>query len=44
MGSGPTISSPQRLSGHVWAISFVNCEGLPERGENFWQALHDLVT
>jgi hypothetical protein len=28
----------------MWAISFVNCEGLPERGENFWQASHDLVT
>jgi hypothetical protein len=28
----------------VWAISFVNCEGFPERGENFWQASQDLVT
>jgi hypothetical protein len=27
----------------VWAISFVNFEGLPERGENFWQASQDLV-
>jgi hypothetical protein len=44
MGSGPTMSRPQRLRGHMWAISFVNCEGLPERGENFWQASHDLVT
>jgi hypothetical protein len=28
----------------VWAISLVNYEGLLERGENFWQALQDLVT
>jgi hypothetical protein len=28
----------------MWAISFVNCEGLPEWGEKFWQASHDLVT
>jgi hypothetical protein len=28
----------------VWAINFMNCEGLPERGENFWQTSHDLVT
>jgi hypothetical protein len=44
VGSGPTISSPQRSSGHVWAINLVNCEGLLERGENFWYASHDLVT
>jgi hypothetical protein len=28
----------------VWAISFVNYEGLPDRGENFWQASQDLAT
>jgi hypothetical protein len=28
----------------MWAISFVNYEGLPERRENFWQASQDLVT
>jgi hypothetical protein len=22
----------------------VNCEGFPERGENFWHASHDRVT
>jgi hypothetical protein len=25
-------------------MSLVNCEGLLERGENFWHASHDLVT
>jgi hypothetical protein len=25
-------------------MSLVNCEGAPELGENFWHALHDLVT
>jgi hypothetical protein len=25
-------------------MSLVNFEGLPERGENFWHASHDLVT
>jgi hypothetical protein len=25
-------------------MSLVNCEGLPEREENFWHASHDLVT
>jgi hypothetical protein len=25
-------------------MSLVNCEGLPERGENFWYASQDLMT
>jgi hypothetical protein len=35
VSSGPTMSSPQRCSGQVFAISFVSCEGAPVRGENF---------
>jgi hypothetical protein len=27
VGSGPTMSSPQRCSGQVCAISFVSCKG-----------------
>jgi hypothetical protein len=43
VGSGPTMSSPQRYSGQVCAMSFVNCEGEPVRGENFWHASHKWV-
>jgi hypothetical protein len=25
-------------------MSLVTCEGLPQQGENFWHASHDLVT
>jgi hypothetical protein len=35
------MSRPHRSSGQVWAISFVSYEGLPPRGENFWQASHE---
>jgi hypothetical protein len=35
VGSGLTMSRPQRWRGHMWAISFVNCEGFPEHGKNF---------
>jgi hypothetical protein len=41
VGSGPTMSSPQRCSGQVYAMSFVNCKGAPIRGENFWHASHE---
>jgi hypothetical protein len=44
VGSGPTMSSSQRCSGHVCAISFVSCEGAPVRAENFWHASHERVT
>jgi hypothetical protein len=44
VGSGPTISSPQRCSGQVCAMSFVKCEGVPMRGENFWHASHERTT
>jgi hypothetical protein len=35
MGSGPMMSSLQRYSGQVCAISFVSYEGAPIRGDNF---------
>jgi hypothetical protein len=38
VGNGPTMSIPQCCSGQVCAMSFVNCEGAPVRGENFWNA------
>jgi hypothetical protein len=44
IGSGPMMSSPQRCSGQVCAISFVSCKGAPVRGENFWHASHERVT
>jgi hypothetical protein len=44
VGSGPTMSRPHRCKGTVWAISFVNCEGAPTRGENFWHASHERTT
>ena len=44
MGSGPRMSSPQCCSGQVYAVSFVNCEGAPVRGEKFWHASHERVT
>jgi hypothetical protein len=44
VGSGPTMSSPQRCSGQVCAISFVSYEGAPVRGENFLNASHEWVT
>jgi hypothetical protein len=44
VGSGPTMSSPQRCSGQVRAISFVSCEGALVRGDNFRHASHEWVT
>jgi hypothetical protein len=35
VGSGPTMSSHQRCSGQVCAISFVSCEKAPIRVEIF---------
>jgi hypothetical protein len=44
VGNGPMISSPQCCSGQVCAMNFVNCEGVPVRGENFWHATHERTT
>jgi hypothetical protein len=44
VGSGPTISRPHRWRGQVLVISFVNCEGAPDRGENFWHATQEWTT
>jgi hypothetical protein len=44
VGSGPTMSCPQRCSGQVCVMSSMNCEGAPVRGEIFWHASHERVT
>jgi hypothetical protein len=44
VANGPTISRPHRCSDQVWAISFVNYEGAPVLGENFWHASHKWTT
>jgi hypothetical protein len=38
VGSGPSMSRPQRCRGYEWEMSFVSCEGVLFRGVDFWQA------
>jgi hypothetical protein len=44
VGRGSTISRPHHWRGQVWLIIFVNCEGAPTQGENFWHASHERTT